>query len=633
METWDSSDPRGTSSKKSTATASGGDGGSSGGGLEALPAPLLVHDVLLRLDLESLSAAACASKTLRSSAADALSSLSSLQLAGFSPDVRTLGRVLSACGGVTSLTINCLRLRVDCRALEGFLGPHIRELNLLCCAAMSPGALGSIGRKCPNLRVLMLEWAECGTFDEFIGNFQQMLSCCVHLESLCLKIRGVEGPGYTFYSGSWPKSIKVLKLQPALEDDMISLVKEIAGNENWPEVIKFPSLPSTCSLQSLSLHVSTISDKLVTTIAESMPCLLELDLEDRPWKDLLPHGDLTNAGIQSLGSCKQLKSLSLSRNRQNCQASFKRVNDMGIFLLSEGCKDLESVQLSGFSRVSDAGFASFFHSCKNLKKFEVRNSQSMSDLAFHDLTEAPCSLTELRILSCNLITSETVKKLALSSNLEILDLSGCRSIADSSFYSISSLKMLNTLDLVGADITDSGMLTPGQASAPIQRLSLRRCRRVTDRGISQLLNSGGIISKTLSSLDLGYLPFVSDKAVHTIAFTGVAITELCIRSCFFVTDSSMEALARKGSLEDGSRPIRRLDLFSCIRLSVESLQMLKIPLFRGLRWVGVGRTCLADKGGSVLSEIYEERPWLTVCAGGCEMGCRVGWEYHGASSE
>ncbi|KAI3409353.1 uncharacterized protein J3R85_019427, partial [Psidium guajava] len=597
----------------------------------ALPVSLLVHEILLKLDLESLSSSACVSKTLRSSVAHALSSLSSVQVGGFSPDVRTLDRILSACRGITSLTVNCLR--VNYRALDGFLGPHILELNLFCCTAMSPSALGSIGRKCPNLRVLMLECSECGSFDEFVGNFHQMLSCCVHLESLCLKIKGVEGPAYVFSSvgGIWPRNIKVLKLQPALEDDMIRLVKEIAGNENWVEVIKFPSLPSTCLLQSLSLHVSTISDKLVTTIAESMPFLMELELEDRPWKDPLPHGDLTNAGIQSLGSCQQLKSLSLSRNRQNCQVSFKRVNDMGIFLLSEGCRGLESIHLSGFSKVSDAGFASFLHSCENLKKFEVRNSQSLSDLAFHDLTEAPCSLTELRILSCYLITSETVKKLAFSSNLEVLDLSGCRSVADSSFYSLSSLKMLNTLDLVGADITDSGMSILGQGSAPIQRLSLRGCRRVTDKGISQLLPSGGIISKTLSSLDLGYMPHVSDKAVRAIAFTGVAITELCVRSCFLVTDASMEALARKGSLEVGSRPIRRLDLFGCIRLSVESLQMLKKPLFRGLRWVGVGRTCFADKGGGVSSEIYRERPWLTVCTGGCEMGCRDGWEYHGAS--
>ncbi|KAK3408543.1 hypothetical protein EUGRSUZ_J00763 [Eucalyptus grandis] len=595
----------------------------------ALPVSLLVHDILLKLDLESLSAAACVSKILRSAAALALSSLPSLHLADFSPDDRTLDRILSACGGVTSLTVNCLR--VNYRTLEGFLGSHIRELNLLCCSAMPPSALGSIGRKCPNLMVLVLEWAERGSYDEFTGNFHQMLSCCAYLESLCLKIRGVEGPEYAFSSEIWPKSIKVLKLQPALEDDVISLVKEIARNENWPEVIKFPSLPSICLLQSLSLHVRNISDKLVTTIAESMPCLLELELEDRPWKDPLPHGDLTNVGIQSLGSCDQLKSLSLSRNRQNCQTSFKRVNDMGIFLLSEGCKGLESVQFSGFSKVSDAGFASLLHSCKNLKNFEVRNSQSLSDLAFHDLAEAPCSLTELRILSCNLITSETVKKLAFSSKLEVLDLSGCRSIADSSFYSISSLKMLSTLDLAGADITDSGMSKLGQGSAPIQRLSLRGCRRVTDKGISQLVLSGGIVSKTLSSLDLGYMPYVSDKAAHAIATGGIAITELCIRSCFKVTDSSMEALARKGSLENGSRPIRRLDLVGCISLSVQSLQMLKKPLFRGLRWVGIGRTCLVDKGGSVLSEIYEERPWLTVCSGGCEMGCRDGWEYHGGS--
>ncbi|KAL3718624.1 hypothetical protein ACJRO7_003705 [Eucalyptus globulus] len=193
-----------------------------------------------------------------------------------------------------------------------------------------------------------------------------------------------------------------------------------------------------------------------------MPCLLELELQDSPWKDPLLHGDLTNAGIQSLGSCDQLKSLSLSRNRQHCLTSFKRVDDMGIFLLSEGCKGLESVQLFGFSKVSNASFASLLRSCKNLKKFEVRSSQSLSGLAFHDLAEGPCSLTELRILSSNLITNETIKKLAFFSNLEVLDLSSCRNIANSSFYSLSSLKTLNTLDLAGAYITNSGMSTLGK---------------------------------------------------------------------------------------------------------------------------------------------------------------------------
>lgn len=79
METSDSGDPRGTRSKKAAATAK--DGASSSSGLEALPVSLLVHDVLLKLDLASLASSACVSKTLRSSVALALSSLSALHFA------------------------------------------------------------------------------------------------------------------------------------------------------------------------------------------------------------------------------------------------------------------------------------------------------------------------------------------------------------------------------------------------------------------------------------------------------------------------------------------------------------------------------------------------------------------------
>ncbi|KAI6669567.1 hypothetical protein NL676_004452 [Syzygium grande] len=483
METASSSDPGGTSSKT---TRSSGDGGSSSSGLGALPASLLVHDILLRLDLESLSSPACVSKTLRSSAGHALSSLSPRSSSWTFHRMFELSIAFSPRAEASRASRSTASEWIVAHS-KASSGPHIRELNLLRCTAMSPSSVGSIGQKCPNLRVLMLEWAERGSFDEFIGNFHQLLSCCVHLEvirtdsvpyytvSLSKKIRGVEDPVYAFSSGIWPKNIKVLKLRPALED------------------------------------------KLVTTIAESMPCLLELELEDR-------------TGIDS-----------------------QRPGHFPIF--SEGCKGIESVRLSGFSEVSDAGFASFFRSCKNLKKFEVHSSRYMSDLAFHDLTEAPRSLTELRIHSCDLITSETVKKLAFCRNLEVLDLLDCRAVADSGLCSLSSLQMLNTLDLPGTAIiiTDSGLLTLGQGCAPIRRLSLSYCQGVTDKGIHQLLNSGGIISKTL------------------------------YRSCFHMTDSSVEALARKGSLEDGSQPIRRLDLFFCIGLSVEPLQMLKRPLFRGLR--------------------------------------------------
>lgn len=363
------------------------------------------------------------------------------------------------------------------------------------------------------------------------------------------------------------------------------------------------------------------------TISRSLPHLVELDLEDRPNKEPLADYDLTNTGLQSLGSCHRLTGLSLIRSRLKHQGTFKRINDMGMFLLSEGCKGLESVRLCGFSKVSDAGFASILHSCQSLKKFEVRNALFLSDLAFHDLTGVTCALVEVRLLWCRLITSETVKKLASSRSLQVLDLGGCKSIADSCLRSISGLQKLTELNLTGADVTDSGLSVLGQGNLSITNLCLRGCKRVTDKGVSHLLCGGGTISQSLTVLDLGYMPGISDKTIPTIAAAGIGIIDLCIRSCFYVTDASVEALARKKLCQDGSKQLRRLDLCNCIGLTADSLRWLRRPSFQGLHWLGIGKTRLASQGDTI-TVINKERPWLTMCLDGCEMGCHDGWQFH-----
>lgn len=55
---------------------------------------------------------------------------------------------------------------------------------------------------------------------------------------------------------------------------------------------------------------------------------------------------------------------------------------------------------------------------------------------------------------------------------------------------------------------------------------------------------------------------------------------------------------------------------------------MKKPLFRGLQWIGIGRTTLVLVGYAGLADIYLERPWLTICIRGCEVGCRDGWQSH-----
>lgn len=131
-------------------------------------------------------------------------------------------------------------------------------------------------------------------------------------QSLCIKIRGTEGCPSAFRGTNkfWPETVKSLKLEPVICSEALDIVKglscmsvDVSGN--------FCSSPSsTRALQKLSLFLDVISDKLVITIAKELPHLVELGLEDMPVREPLIAHDLANIGLQSLGTCRNLKSLS-----------------------------------------------------------------------------------------------------------------------------------------------------------------------------------------------------------------------------------------------------------------------------------------------------------------------------------
>ncbi|KAI9186558.1 hypothetical protein LWI28_018541 [Acer negundo] len=311
-------------------------------------------------------------------------------------------------------------------------------------------------------------------------------------------------------------NLRVLVLELADKDSPD--VFRIGRNRLETDNLSVPTSPPYIpkfGLQSLSLVLDLISDELLESITDYLPLLVELDLEDRTYKVPLPGRDFTNTGIQFVGSCRRLTALSLVR-----------------------------------------------------------------DLAFHDLTGVvSCALVEVRLLSCRLITSETVEKRALCRSLEILDLGDCKSIADSCLSSISHLQKLTALNFSGADITDSGLYALEQGSLSITNLCLRGCKRVTDKGVTRFLCGRGTIGKRLTTLDLGYMPGISDETILAVAAADIGIIDLCIRSCFYVTDSSVEALAKKRSVQGMNKQPWRLDLCNCISLSAESLRWLKKPSF------------------------------------------------------
>ncbi|KAI3675706.1 hypothetical protein L1987_85298 [Smallanthus sonchifolius] len=567
--------------------------------LEKIPESIL-NEILLLLEPETLTtlcSLACVSRTLQSTVNKALSSFSSVDLSAFSLDSQTFDGVITSFGKLKKITLDCLRLSDS--SIRSFLGPNIEELVL----------------------VLTLEFSvsidKSAVFDLIR---QGSLLSCQRLESLRIKIRGGDFNDYGFLLlgiyHELPQTIKVLKLQPASALETIVFLKTFIYANSL-----VPLAPMTFgqTLTHISLVIDIISDTLLHTIAHCLPQLVELDLKDRPTSER--SDDLSNLGIQSLVKCKHLTSLSLMRSWQCIASWFKRTTDIGMFLLSEGCNRLESVRFGGFSKVSDAGFASILNSCSNLNKFEIKNAFLLTDLAFQDFSKFPRSLVEVKLVSCNSVTSEAVSELATCTSFEVLDLFGCRSVADSCLHNISRLTLLTTLNLGCADVTDVGMAVLGKGNTPISCLSLRGCRRVSDEGIISLLGSEGKIRKTLSSLDLGHMQGVTDNAITTIADACVGLTELTIRNCYHVTDASVMALAFKGR-------VRRLDLYNCTSLSGKSFQFLKKPLFRGLQWIGIGRTRLNRIGDDGFDEICGERKWLTICKDGCEVGCHDGWQFH-----
>ncbi|KAI4975151.1 F-box protein At-B [Hordeum vulgare subsp. vulgare] len=607
--------PRGAGDGQGGGEASG----SVGGGLvDILPEALLV-EVVGRVGLEAACSAAASCRALRGAAGAALSSVESLDLSAFTPTNTIANRILAGNGKLRNLTVNCSLLNDS--AVAAIAKESLRELSLLKCSSFSPYLFVVIGERCTNLRSITLEMANLSGSEHFVicrKSIAHMFKGCDYLENLSLKFP-LLAPGSVDFDSLvpvMPSTIKVLLLMPIA---------------NWQAKKLFPissslKTPFSDSLESLSLVLDIITDELVTFITGSLSNLLELCLEDNPGSEADLDNDLTNIGLQALGLCQNLTHLSLTRGKQGCSSTFRRVNDFGLLMLAEGCKQLQTIRLGGFSKVRDAGYAALLHSCKDLRKFEVSTASCLSDLTCLDLDEAATKITEVRLLSCGLLTSETAISLSSCTNLEVLDLSGCRSIADSGLSSISQLSKLTLLDLAGADITDAGLSALGNGSCPISSLCLRSCRRITNNGIASLLLGSGTINKTLAAFDVGNVPRISGRAVTLIAKNCERISSLCLRNCVLITDPCLETLGldRHGS---GKSTLRMLDLSYCTRLSRNFLRLfdplVDLPLFRGLRWLGVGKNVLERRGGSpTVAEILERKPGLTICGSNCEMGCR-----------
>ncbi|KAF3434775.1 hypothetical protein FNV43_RR21861 [Rhamnella rubrinervis] len=582
------------------------------GSLDLLPSALLAT-IMTKLDVSSICSVASTCRTFRACASHILTFIPTFHLLEIAPSVDLLRPLLPPNSHLRSLKADCGRL--DDSAIEILLRPSLQELCLFNCSDFSGKLLSEIGFICKDLRSLCL-----GSVAEKRGraidtsDLEELLSGCTRLEALVLMVDLSLFPRHNFPRVWALATEKLTSLAIGYISSVMvtELLSPNMGFHQSPNQIQPSILPS---IQKLCLSVDYITDAMVSTISKALVSLTHLDLRDAPLIEPSVTYDLTNSGLQQINHHGKLKHLSLVRSQEFLFTYFKRVNDLGLLLMADKCANMESIYLGGFCRVTDTGFKTILHSCSKLYKLRVSHGTQLTDLVFLDISATSLSLLHVSLRWCNLITNCAVANLASNKDLKVLDLRHCRNLGDEALRAIRTLPQLKILLLDGSDISDAGLayLRPRVIQSLVS-LSVRGCKKLTDKGISALFDGSSI--KELRDLDLSNLPYLSDNGVLALAKSRIPILELRMRQCPLIGDTSIMALASMQVDEERwhGNSLRLLDLFNCGGITQLSFRWLKKPYFPRLRWLGVTGCLNRD----MVDALARSRPFLHVACHGEE---------------
>ncbi|KAI8025341.1 F-box/LRR-repeat protein 10 [Camellia lanceoleosa] len=582
--------------------------------MELLPMALLAT-ITTKLDVPSICSVASTCKTFKACASHIFSFLPNFHLLEIAASIDLLRPLLPPNPYLQSLKVDCTRL--DDTAIDSLLRPSLHDLSLHNCSDFSGKLLSEVGTRCKDLRSLYLSSvAEKRGRSIEVSDLEELLSGCPELETLILMfdVSIFLRPNFARVWALASTKLASLEIGYISSVMVTELLSPTVGHHQSPNHVRASILPSICKL---CLSVDYITDTMVSTISKNLNSLTHLDLRDAPIIEPTVAFDLTNFGLQQINQHGKLKHLSLVRKQEFVTTYFNRVNDLGLLLMADRCSSMESICLGGFCRVTDTGFKTILHSCSMLYKFRVSHGTQLTDLVFHDISATSLSLTHVSLRRCNLLTNHAVMRLTSNMDLSVLDLRDCRNLGDESLKAISTLPKLKTLLLDGSDISDVGLsyLKRGVISSLIS-LSVRGCKRLTDKCISFLFD--GSCTLVLQELDLSNLPNFSDAGVLLLAKSRVPITELRMRQCPRIGDTSVMALASMQVEEDWCRGsiLRLLDLYNCGGITELSFRWLKKPYFPRLRWLGVTGSVNRD----MVDALARSRPFLHVACRGEELG-------------
>ncbi|EFJ52453.1 hypothetical protein VOLCADRAFT_86557 [Volvox carteri f. nagariensis] len=270
-----------------------------------------------------------------------------------------------------------------------------------------------------------------------------------------------------------------------------------------PDVIKARMAASACARRKMSPEVA------------------RLFFADSPSEVVLP--ECTQLDGPAMGEMLRV----LDNNKlQRLELGFcgRGFGDESAGLLAAGgpLEQLESLELAGAYRLSDAG----------LEKV---------------LSVAP-SLDRLAVPQCPRLTGAVVDKLpALIPRLSHLDLADCRGVSsDSLVVSLPRMTRLRSLKLDGIPELDDAVLMAVGSLTQLRELSIRCCQGVTDEGLTALAATRGLELEVLRLDECGGK--VTDRGVQALASQCKALRVFSARRCTRLGDQALADLLRMGTM-------------------------------------------------------------------------------------
>ncbi|XP_058218724.1 uncharacterized protein LOC131329559 [Rhododendron vialii] len=241
-------------------------------------------------------------------------------------------------------------------------------------------------------------------------------------------------------------------------------------------------------------NLRTLRDIELVVIADSMPCLDDLDISHPS---------------NYFGSVPELQGRSLGE---------VGLTDSGIEVVSSKLKGLRIINVSGNEFLTDKSLIALSTNC--------------------------VYLTDIVVLNCSLVTSDGIEfVMRNSTNLSLVSVDGIGfgSLDD---CSIRCARNISTLEIHDSVVPDGYLHLLAKAGIPLKSFTLSHCETLTFSGISSVLSK----YSSLKSLSLDGIDVLTDEKMSDLSQYLPALDTICLDFCVNLTELTFFKLAKNCSL-------------------------------------------------------------------------------------